>query len=138
MLSYGNPTKVKGPSSTVEKAFELVKHHHPGEPVAAAMIDRVPSWEDFQALMAPRFAHVDKSPVRSMITWVDEGGTMHYTTFGMDPTQFDRFWVRYTDESGQTVTKRFAQEPWDKGKLDYMKWQESFAAEAHGPSTVRP
>ena len=61
VLSYGNPTKVKGPSSTVEKAFELVKHHHPGEPVAAAITDRVPSSEDFEALMAPRLAQVDKA-----------------------------------------------------------------------------
>jgi hypothetical protein len=138
VLSYGNPTRVEGPSSTVEKAFELVKHHHPGEPVAAAITDRVPSSEDFEALMAPRHAQIDNRPARSMITWVDESGTMHYTTFGMDPTEVEMYWVRYTDESGQVVTKRLSKAPWSEGKVDYVNWIESLKNEAHGPSTFRP
>ena len=103
------------------------------------MIDRVPSVEDFQALMAPRHAQVDASPVRSMISWVDEGGTMHYTTFGMDPTELERYWVRYTDESGQILTKRFKMEPWSGSKVDYVNWIESLkGADLHGAPSVRP
>ena len=47
-----------------------------------------------------------------MITWVDEGGTMHYTTFGMDPSEFDRYWIRLYRRERPDRDEAFRKEPW--------------------------
>lgn len=141
ILGYGDETSVEGPASTAEKLWESVKHHHPGEPIVATMTDRIPSTADFANVMAPRIADISPDPVRSMITWVDEGGVIHYTTFGMDPTELERYWVRYTDLQGQVIEKRFKMEPWLGGKIDYENWigslRQAEKAEIHGAPTVR-
>jgi hypothetical protein len=141
VLGYGNPTSVQGPASSAEQLWESVKHHHPGDPVVATLTDRVPSTADFENAMAPRIAAIDPSPVKSMITWVDEGGAVHYTTFGMDPGQVDRYWVRFTDLDGQVVEKRFRMEPWKGSKIEYENWISSLRQkekeEIHGAVTAR-
>jgi hypothetical protein len=140
-LGYGDEAEVKGPVTSADEPWELVKHHHPGEEVAATMTDRVPSTKDFEALMAPRIAAVDPSPVRSMISWADEEGTVHYTTFGMDPNEVERYWVRYAGLDGKVVEKRFKMEPWKEAKDEYDKWISSLRQaehdEIHGASTGR-
>ena len=141
VLGYGEPARVQGPIVSGEQLWELVKHHHPGSPIVATLTDRVPSTEDFENMMAPRHAAVDPAPVKSTISWVDKEGVVHYTTFGMDPTEIDRYWVRYTDLHGQVVERRFRYEPWKQDKIEYENWIDSLKraeqAEIHGAPTAR-
>jgi hypothetical protein len=142
VLGYGEHGKVRGPWQQEGKLWELVKHHHPGQVAWATMTERLPSKEDFEVLMGPRIVGEDKSAVKSTITWVDEEGTMHYTTFGMDPAEKEPYWVRVADHNGQIVEKRFPSPPWSGSKGQYEYWcrtmEEAENTAIHGPPTVRP
>jgi hypothetical protein len=133
VVGYGNPSEVEGPA-----LWTLMKHHHPGSPVAARAKDRLPSKEDFLNMMSPQIEEVKPREVRSMITWYDEDMRMHYTTFGMDPNKLERYWVRYTGPDGRVASKSFIHDPWGPGKDEYFKWTEQVESEFIGPSTNRP
>ena len=78
-----------------------------------------------------------------MISWIDEQGTMHYTTFGVDHGKDLPYWVRYTDLDGKVIEKGFLKPPWlEGGAIEYGEWihglEQVEKVEAHGPSTFRP
>ena len=139
-LGYGSAAKVEGPAVSGEQLWELAKHHHPGSPLGTKLFEGVPSTADFETLTAPRRAAISGEPAKSMISWLDEDGVMHYTTFGVEP-DLDPYWVRYTDHDAQVIEKRFRRPPWADGKTDYDAWIKSLAEAdklaTTGATTVR-
>jgi hypothetical protein len=141
----GSDVEVKFPSrmftDQAGRQWTIVKHFHPGKD----LITRVPSAQDFKALMSLH----QGGEWQSVVEYLDpRTGAKRYTYYGYDPAASNgKFWVQYMAPAetgaGTVETRRFDSAPFEPaGVVDYQNFKSVIETTGrvatNGPDTVVP